>query len=85
MGDVGRQAGAAHRVPVIRGQLDQGRRHLVEFDETFLVKELHGLLLGGLLEGGNVSRNLRELLREKCWKINFLLIILDWLLSDAIN
>ena len=85
MGDVGGQTGAGHRVPVVGGELDQGGRHLVQLDQTFLVKQLHGLLLGRLLEGGNVSRNLRELLREKCGKINFLLIILDWLLSDAIN
>ena len=57
--DVGGQAGAGHRVPVIGGQLDQGRRHLVEFDETFLVKQLHGLLLGGLLQGGKIRKYLR--------------------------
>ena len=61
VGDVGGQAGAGHRVPVVGGELDQGGRHLVQLDQTFLVKQLHGLLLGGLLEGGNVSRNLREL------------------------
>ena len=54
--DVGGQTRAGHRVPVIRGQLDQRRRHLVEFDETFLVKQLHGLLLGGLLQGGGNIR-----------------------------
>ena len=49
MSDVGRQPSAGHRVPVIRGQLDQGGCHLVEFDETFLVKQFHRLLLGRLL------------------------------------
>ena len=48
--DVGRQAGAGHRVPVIRGQLDEGGRHLVELDQTFLIKQLHSLLLGRLLK-----------------------------------
>ena len=44
------QAGAAHRVQVVGGELQEARRHLVHLDEAFLVKQLHCLLLRGFLQ-----------------------------------
>ena len=48
--DVLGQAGAAHRVQVVGGELQEARGHLVHLDEAFLVKQLHCLLLRGFLQ-----------------------------------
>ena len=44
--DVLGQAGAAHRVQVVGGELEEARGDLVHLDETFLIKQLDCLLLG---------------------------------------
>ena len=49
-GDVLGQPGAAHRVQVVGGELEEAGGHLVHLDEAFLVKQLNSLLLGGFLQ-----------------------------------
>ena len=48
--DILGQAGAAHRVQVVGGELEEARGDLVHLDEAFLIKQLDCLLLSGFLQ-----------------------------------